>query len=190
MTKRAKAELQVAPTTSVYLTWKQAAEYAKDYREGGHTDWRLPTIAEAKEIARTNPQPVWVWTSESRGSEAAYVGLSFGYSGFFDQGHSYDGRALPVRSCKSSEKPKRASTEPMPKPVLKLEIVQWKDRKGPNNIMVRVDQRNAQMLAVSLLQQILSDNPSTERAEFRADDGTYFSVAVHGRGYSADGARV
>lgn len=33
-----------------YLDWKQAREYVRGLRTGGHDDWRLPTIAELKTI--------------------------------------------------------------------------------------------------------------------------------------------
>jgi len=92
--------LQVALRASRYLTWQQAVDYATGCREGGHTDWRLPTLAEAKKIARVAPKLILAWTSESRGSEAAFVALNGDYSNFVHQGTSRYVRALPVRSCK------------------------------------------------------------------------------------------
>jgi len=87
------------------INWKDATTYARNYREGGFTDWRLPTAEEAKRIYETGlyKEPVWIWTSESRGSEAAYVYLFNGNSNFGAQGYSHFSRALPVRLRKFGE---------------------------------------------------------------------------------------
>jgi len=102
MTKSAiKTELQVATFSSHRLDWNAAKRYAKSYREGGFSDWRLPTVDEAVVIVRINPQPNWIWTSTLRGmDEAAAVALSGRYF-FRDLVNFSDCCALPVRTRKT-----------------------------------------------------------------------------------------
>ena len=72
-------------------TWEEAKEYAKNFRLGGHDDWRLPTRVELKKImmgqilkGETNfkenmPKLSWFWTVEERDSSSAW------YIRFFDE---------------------------------------------------------------------------------------------------------
>ena len=39
-------KLQWSKEAPERMTWKEAQEYAKNLREGGYDDWRLPTLAE------------------------------------------------------------------------------------------------------------------------------------------------
>ncbi len=44
-TKKTK-KLQWSKEAPKRMTWNEAQEYAKNLREGGYDDWRLPTLAE------------------------------------------------------------------------------------------------------------------------------------------------
>jgi len=101
------------------VNWQNARSYCENYRVGGHTDWRMPTKdelvglyngvhrylksgcgrdAHVTEFIRFECG-TWVWASETRGSEAAY--LSFGALGTPEWNPQSDGslQALPVRSA-------------------------------------------------------------------------------------------
>ncbi|MCX5855723.1 MAG: caspase family protein [Deltaproteobacteria bacterium] len=101
------------------INWVNAKSYCENYRGGGYTDWRMPTIDElaglydvsnpkyqacypSNKIHLTNlidlscsPQ----WSPETRGSEAAYFSFVYGKRIWFPQSRE-DLRALPVRSGK------------------------------------------------------------------------------------------
>jgi hypothetical protein len=112
------------------MNWASAKSYCENYRGGGYADWRMPTLDELMKahldtaldvydeiaglsdiknsyifsVSQVSP-PVIIWTSETRGSEAAvftYLGDSEKwYPQSLDR---YDDliffRALPVRSGK------------------------------------------------------------------------------------------
>ena len=101
------------------INWADAKKYCENYRGGGYTDWRMPTQDElaglydkAKAYKSDCGYDVhltelisltcsWAWSSETRGSEAAYF--------YFDGGRRYwyhqsivtlnFTRALPVRAA-------------------------------------------------------------------------------------------
>jgi len=99
------------------VTWHDAKRYCENYRGGGYSDWRMPTIDELEGlydrsrsyqskqrsynvhltelIQLTNCCP---WASETRGSNAALFGFDFGGPYWYAQSGSFDGRALPVRA--------------------------------------------------------------------------------------------
>jgi uncharacterized protein DUF1566 len=66
------------------IDWHEANEYAKQLRQGGHSDWRLPTIEELEKlydpkagIQYNIKKPFkltgfWVWSSTTKGSDSAY----------------------------------------------------------------------------------------------------------------------
>ena len=98
------------------INWHNARAYCRNYRGGGHTDWRLPTVSELKGLYRAgirynkgdiiNITACCPWASETRGSKAALFAFSSGtriwntqsFSHLFCTSYSY--RALPVRSGK------------------------------------------------------------------------------------------
>jgi hypothetical protein len=104
------------------INWADAKTYCTKYRGGGYKDWRMPTQAElaglyvfdhAKpkgyksacgtdvfltELIRLTCN--WVWASETRGSDAAYVNLSDGHRPFVPSSDGTKMRVLPVRSGK------------------------------------------------------------------------------------------
>jgi len=98
------------------INWFNAKAYCENYRGGGYTDWRMPTIVELQSLydgrrlqnADCGGAPVHVatelikftcryaWSSERQGGEFALFFFDRGYSRFYPQ--SYDGlRILPVR---------------------------------------------------------------------------------------------
>ena len=100
------------------INWADAKSYCENYRGGGYTDWRMPTLDElaglydtdktyqskcgldvhlTELIRLTCSAP---WASESRGSEAAYFLFIGGKQIYFDPFSGHNRRALPVRSIK------------------------------------------------------------------------------------------
>jgi len=100
------------------INWKNAKSYCENYREGGYTDWRMPTLDElaglydksetyssgrgnevhlTKLIRLTGSAP---WASETSGSEAAGFDFHNGFRGWYSPSYSAYYRALPVRSGK------------------------------------------------------------------------------------------
>ncbi len=99
------------------INWVNAKSYCENYRGGGYTDWRMPTkdellgLYDKTKIYKACEYDVhltelirltcnWVWSYETRGSEAAYFSFSGG-DGYWNLESSDDGsylRVLPVRS--------------------------------------------------------------------------------------------
>jgi hypothetical protein len=100
------------------INWQKAKSYCENYRGGGYTDWRMPTLDElaglydksetyssgrgndvhlTKLIRLTGSAP---WASETSGSEAASFDFHNGFRGWSLPSYSAYYRALPVRSGK------------------------------------------------------------------------------------------
>jgi hypothetical protein len=101
------------------INWSQAEPYCVNYRGGGYTDWRMPTVDELaglydKEktskadcgydihLSRLiNLTCAWAWASDTRDSQAAILyfvdGSRYWVRMFFDCPYT---RALPVRNAK------------------------------------------------------------------------------------------
>ncbi len=102
------------------INWKDGKKYCEDYKGGGYTDWRLPTLDDLASIydsengyttdcykeykVYTNKLihiSCWaLWASETRGSEAAYFGFYVGRRNWSPQSGSVRYRVLPVRGGK------------------------------------------------------------------------------------------
>ncbi|PKN71628.1 MAG: hypothetical protein CVU54_00965 [Deltaproteobacteria bacterium HGW-Deltaproteobacteria-12] len=106
------------------INWQGAKSYCENYRGGGYSDWRMPTQDELAGLydVDTVYTPVcsiisggnatvhstslitlsclWVWASETRGSEAALFNFDNGYRGWLYQSMDVIFRALPVRYAK------------------------------------------------------------------------------------------
>jgi uncharacterized caspase-like protein len=98
------------------INWYDAKRYCENYRGGGYSDWRMPTRNELIEleffdqrgnystdtIKLTN---TWIWTLETRGSEAGVIILYSKKKEYHWVDKSYPGldRALPVRSLSGNE---------------------------------------------------------------------------------------
>lgn len=96
--------------------WPGAMYFARMFRAGGYTDWRLPTIGELLALAHGylgpdgKPLPgaphveSWLpigygvpWSSETRGAEAARVHLGSSAVGWLPQDSTSHNRAVPMR---------------------------------------------------------------------------------------------
>jgi hypothetical protein len=90
-----------------------------NYRGGGHTDWRMPTQDELAGLYDSNKSykatqldysvhlteliqlsTCCPWASETRGSDAAFLGFKYGIRYWTRQPYGNNYRALPVRSGK------------------------------------------------------------------------------------------
>ena len=96
------------------INWNDARSYCQNYSGGGHTDWRLPTLAElaslynpkyknkrgynVPKLIDTSAQSLWA--SETRGFKAARFNFTYGQIYWLRQPYSGPTRALPVRSGK------------------------------------------------------------------------------------------
>ena len=116
-----------AKDSGAYTSWANAKFYCENYREGGYTDWRMPTQDELAGLYDTGKtyqsecrySGFWgsrrydirlteyirltcmaPWASETRGSQTAYFHFSEG-GRYWDYPSNDDRfRALPVRSAK------------------------------------------------------------------------------------------
>ncbi len=103
------------------IIWQNAQSYIEQYRRGGYTDWRLPTVDELAELYDARKPrtaacgvnyKIFVateliditcdspWASETGGSDAAYFGFNSGRRKWGPKSDSFGGRALPVRSVR------------------------------------------------------------------------------------------
>lgn len=106
------------------IDWHNAKRYCENYRGGGYTDWRMPTIAELKELYDTGcyevavytlcnspPQLIkvfitpfiqltattWVWASNLDEGQAAIFDFNMGEGIFARLSGDFGQHALPVR---------------------------------------------------------------------------------------------
>ena len=93
------------------INWRDARSYCQNYNGGGHTDWRMPTLAElasfydpgvnnkrgyhVTKLIDTSAQSLWA--SETRGFEAARFNFTHGQEYWLRQSYSGPTRVLPVR---------------------------------------------------------------------------------------------
>jgi hypothetical protein len=94
------------------INWKDARSYCQNYSGGGHTDWRMPTLAELASlydpgvknkrgyhvIGRIDTSAQTCWASETRGDKAARFNFAYGQVYWLRQSYSGPTRVLPVRS--------------------------------------------------------------------------------------------
>ncbi len=88
------------------ITWPEARIYCEQYRGGGYSDWRMPALQEIASLYDAGKRSRMTsfieimqccpWSSETRGSEAAYFTFSFGTSVWTQQNGGSP--VLPVRS--------------------------------------------------------------------------------------------
>jgi hypothetical protein len=94
------------------INWKDARSYCRNYSGGGHTDWRLPTLAELASLydpkvknkrgynvtkfIDTSAQSCWA--SETLSTKAARFNFTHGQVYWLRQFYSGPTRVLPVRS--------------------------------------------------------------------------------------------
>ena len=100
------------------INWEEAKIYCENYREGGYTNWRMPTqeeLARLYDMGKTYRSDCGIithltelirltctapWASETRGSDAAIFGFDPGRRYWAPQSRNHGTRALPVRSGK------------------------------------------------------------------------------------------
>lgn len=94
------------------INWQDARSYSHNYKGGGHTDWRMPTLRELAGLYdkkrprnhRTTPMiklsNQYIWAEETSDSSAAPFTFMYGRRGYVDQSLTDGGRALPVRNTK------------------------------------------------------------------------------------------
>jgi len=101
------------------INWQNAKSYCENYRDGGYTDWRMPTQDELAGLfdssksykAKQRDYNIHLtelillsaccpWASETRGSETALFDFLNGGRYWFRQSFGSVSRALPVRSGK------------------------------------------------------------------------------------------
>jgi len=113
----------VAKDNGKDIVWAAAKSYCENYRGGGYTDWRMPTLDELAGLYDANkPRSAECdsdsdldihvvteliditcfghWASETRGSAVALFYYYYGGRVWLHKSLDYDGRALPVRSAK------------------------------------------------------------------------------------------
>ena len=93
------------------INWQAASSYCQNYSNGGHTDWRMPTLADLASLY--NPEAknkhgyhvnklidlsaASCWSSETRDHEAARFNFTYGQVYWLRKSFSGPGRVLPVR---------------------------------------------------------------------------------------------
>ena len=89
------------------IQWGNAKSYCEGYIGGGKSGWRMPTIEELGQLHNSGAYGsvigktgYGVWSSETRGSAAAYFNFDSGSRVWDPQSFSDGPRALPVRSGK------------------------------------------------------------------------------------------
>jgi len=89
------------------ISWTDADSYCENYRVGGYTDWRMPTIDELEGLYEIGYYKNliqitgwYVWASETYSSDAAIFHFTGGGRGWLPQSGGLGTRALPVRSAK------------------------------------------------------------------------------------------
>ena len=93
------------------INWKDARSYCQNYSDGGHTDWRMPTLSELASLydpKEKNKHGYHVtilidtsasscWASETSGYKAARFNFTYGQVYWLRQPYSGPTRVLPVR---------------------------------------------------------------------------------------------
>jgi hypothetical protein len=103
-----------ARDNGIPISWQNGFQYCQNYSGGGHTDWRMPTLAELEslydpgaknkcgyhviKLIETSAQSLWA--SETRGFEAARFNFTYGTVYWLRKTYSGPTRVLPVRAGK------------------------------------------------------------------------------------------
>ena len=103
-----------AKDNGTLINWHTASSYCQSYSGGGHTDWRMPTLAELASLYEPEAKnkrgyhvnelidisAASCWASEVRGYEAARFNFTYGEVYWLRKSFSGPGRVLPVRNSK------------------------------------------------------------------------------------------
>ncbi len=103
-----------AKDNGIPISWQNGLKYCQNYSGGGHTDWRMPTLAELEslydpvaknvrgyhvtKLIETSAQSLWA--SETRGFQAARFNFTYGTVYWLRKTYSGPTRVLPVRIAK------------------------------------------------------------------------------------------
>ena len=103
-----------ASDNGIPISWQNGLKYCQNYSGGGHTDWRMPTLAELEslydpgaknkrgyhvtKLIETSAQSLWA--SDTRGFEAARFNFTYGTVYWLRKTYSGPTRVLPVRTGK------------------------------------------------------------------------------------------
>ena len=101
-----------AKDNGIPINWPDALSYCQNYSGGGHTDWRMPTLAELASLydpkyknkggyhvtKLIDTSAETCWASETRGYKAARFNFTYGQVYWLRQFYSGPTRVLPVRS--------------------------------------------------------------------------------------------
>lgn len=96
------------------LNWTRAYQFCREYQGGGHSDWRLPTLAELEGLYDPGVSnrggyhlPQWFdtpasscWAAETRNHRAARFNYTYGTVYWIRQSFSGPSCVLPVRDMK------------------------------------------------------------------------------------------
>jgi hypothetical protein len=94
------------------INWRNARSYCQNYSSGGHTNWRMPTLAELASLydpkeknkggyhvtKLIDTSAASCWASDVRGFKAARFNFTYGKVYWLRQSYSGPTRILPVRS--------------------------------------------------------------------------------------------
>ncbi len=100
------------------IQWWDAERYCREYRGGGHTDWRLPTpdeLATLYDPARKGKAPFAIvpairltercpWTSTTNLNAAVCLSFATGKKAWARRNDSFELRVLPVRDPRDSSR--------------------------------------------------------------------------------------
>ena len=95
-----------------HINWPNSLSHCQNFGGGGHTDWRMPTLAELSSLydpgiknkggyhvtELIDTTAATIWARETRGHEAARFNFTYGQVYWLRQSYSGSTRALPVRS--------------------------------------------------------------------------------------------
>jgi hypothetical protein len=93
------------------INWMEAQSYCKNYRRGGFTDWRMPTLDELSSLYDPNKNnkngyhishliettAASCWASDTQGDKAARFNFTYGTVYWLRKPYSGPTRVLPVR---------------------------------------------------------------------------------------------
>lgn len=96
------------------IGWAEAGRFCREFRGGGHADWRMPTQDELAELYQQGtrgpegtPGPVPIaltgccpWAAETKGAGAAKFDFNYGNRDWGHPNADIDCRALPVRKAR------------------------------------------------------------------------------------------
>ena len=112
-----KTGLMWAADESETLSWNEARTYCNNFRGGGYSDWRMPSITELAGLYDETMQPecgcvthliemyngpnCWEWSSETKDSDAAILAFNLNGKQWMSQENNSSVHVRPVRNFKN-----------------------------------------------------------------------------------------